>query len=66
MTVNNLFMVVVQGTMIIQDRERNQICKVETGMPARDVYKTLMEADVLNDEVHFIEVAEDTMYITIK
>ena len=66
MKVNDLFMNVVKGKMVILDRERDIICRVDTDVSARCCYEVLRENDVLDDEVHFIEVVEDTMYITIK
>ena len=59
-------MVVVKGLLVVQDKERNTICKIDTNVNARCCYKILKENEVLDDEVDYIEVIKDTMYITIK
>lgn len=66
MTVRDLYLVLVQGKIVIKDREGNIICKTENGVEARCCFKLLKENDVLDDEIDYIEVANDIAYITVK
>ena len=65
MKVKDLYIALIRGTMVVQDKEGNEICKIYAGSTIKDNYKILEENDVLNDEAYYIEVIKDTIYVTI-
>ena len=66
MKVKDLYLVLVEGKVIIKERDNDKIvCEIDAGETSRKVLRTLEENNLLERTIDYIEIVDNKCVVTI-